>query len=63
MALIAADSTVIANPVWIHTITTMSISVFSGESMRNCRGSSPTQTSSWLSRPVWLTPGWFGRNS
>ena len=30
MALIAADSTTIANPVWIQTMITMSRNVFSG---------------------------------
>ena len=36
IALIAAESTVIAKPAWIQTMTTISMKVFSGALMRNC---------------------------
>ena len=51
-ALIAADSTTIANPAWIHTITTMRKTVFSGASCRKRTGSRPTLVISALSRPI-----------
>ena len=41
IALIAAESTVIAKPAWIHTMTMMSIRVLSGALRRNC----------WVSKP------------
>ena len=41
----AADSSTIANPVWIQIMTTMRKRVFQGELMRNCCGSPPSQTS------------------
>ena len=38
IALIAAESTVIANPAWIQTMTTISMKVFSGALMQEVLG-------------------------
>ena len=52
IALIAADSTVMAKPAWIQIMTTIRNIVFHGELMRNCCGSSPSQTRIWLASPI-----------
>ena len=53
IALIAAESTTMAKPAWIQTMMTISSSVFSGDSSSHCCGSPPSQTTIWLSRPIW----------
>ena len=52
IALIAAESTVIANPAWIQTMTMMSMKVLSGALMRNCWVSKPSALRMALSRPI-----------
>ena len=56
IALIAAESIVMAKPAWIQIITTMRNRVFQGELSSHCWGVHPSQTMIWLSRPicVWL---------
>ena len=54
MALMAADSTVIAKPAWIQIITTIRSRVFHGALSSNCCGSCRRAPDSWLSRPIWL---------
>ena len=53
IALIAADSTVMAKPVWIQIITTIKKNVFHGALSKNWYGSNPSHTSIWLARPIW----------
>ncbi len=56
MALIAADSTTMAKPAWIHTITAIRNSVFQGPSSSHCCGVPPNATTSWFSRPICSAP-------
>ena len=53
MPLSAAESTTIAKPAWIQTMTTMRNSVFSGGLSRNCCDCPPSPTQMPLSRPIW----------
>ena len=52
IALIAAESTVIANPAWIQTMTTMSTKVLRGASRRNCWVSNPIPLRAALRMPI-----------
>jgi len=54
--LIAADSTTIANPVWIQIITRMSRKVLSGSVCSHCTGSPPNATTMALKRPICSRP-------
>ena len=63
IALMAADSMVMANPDWIQIMTAIMERLLFGGLSRNCWGSRPSQTRIWLSRPICSMPAWSGRNS
>ena len=61
IALIAADSTVIAKPAWIQIMMTIRKSVFQGSLSRNRYGVQPEpDLRIWLSRPICVVLGGAG---